>query len=357
MWLLHIATYYYVHEMTAMEKFVDSLPEKVTIHQNRTVSNLIDGSLVDITNEFAKIDVAMTTLDHVAAIFPMSFMFFVFFFDDLQLYTKVMCCNGILAILKGSLDAMTILPDSSGWANCKDRLDQSVPHGTQWMQQNRTHMDLFWLEVTGVNGHRMRWCSDMLLSGHTYFTCLYALGLYEGIRKATRVLKAYHWFKILLILIIVGVACVEQTLEILAVTVDKFHYSIDVYLAVVMTFFLYTNQIPCLIGKAWFQWRTNKGGKIVEKFDAAADVLIPVCCVPFCCWAGRHHTFEESKFKELIATLEEVNAVTKEQKDDITRRCLVGEGVRFREAVKMVVDQGLRGSAIGEGGLGQSLLP
>merc|ERR1719329_1535897 len=75
------------------------------------------------------------------------------------------------------------MPDSIGWTECKARL---TPLGVSYMQHDHSMLDLLKAEATGVDGHHLRWCSDMAISGHTYFTTIYALGLYEMARKVTR---------------------------------------------------------------------------------------------------------------------------------------------------------------------------
>jgi len=91
------------------------------------------------------------------------------------------------------LGVATIVPDGSGWDICQKRLgDETVAFlrdeipnpfvkgygATAWAHLKN--------ELTGphhdVLGSGMRYCADMVYSGHTYFTCLYALGLLELVR-------------------------------------------------------------------------------------------------------------------------------------------------------------------------------
>merc|ERR1712205_86825 len=107
--------------------------------------------------------------------------------DDLTCWTKVLLCNALLAIGKGLLGWITVVPDSAGWAVCRQRLGDD---GGAWMKEARSTWDIFTLEQGAQHVGHLRWCGDMMWSGHTYFTCLYALGTYELTRMSVRTLPA-----------------------------------------------------------------------------------------------------------------------------------------------------------------------
>jgi hypothetical protein len=333
MWLLHIATYRYVHRMTSLEETLSKqIPESSVDKIIRTYGALDD----PVAEHFPRKNVTLTNLDRVSLVFPFMFMSGVVVFDELELFTKIMLCNGLLALAKGLLDSMTILPDSSGWSSCKDRLG---PFGLSWMQQSHTGLELFFREGLGVQGHHLRWCSDMLLSGHTYLTTLYALGAYELIRKVTR--RAPEDIKRLAIISICVFAIAEQLIEIYVVTIDRFHYTMDIAVAVVVTLVLYTSIIPAAVSKWWVYYRAvdedaSRLDDILEQIDSEADVFVPICCIPFCCFVGRHHTFEDARFAKLLhKVVEHMPNTTNAKRQAVLRKNLsrdaVGEGVRLTE--------------------------
>lgn len=340
MWLLHIATYQYVHKMTNMEESL----KKSGINSEEVLSKFFNdySTLADpVADVFPRESIALDTLDKVAAFFPAMFMLGVVAFDDLRLYTKIMFCNAFLALLKGSLDAMTVLPDSAGWAACKERL---TPLGVAFFQENHSPWDLLRHEATGVNGHHLRWCSDMLVSGHTYFTTIYALGCYELIRRVMlqEGFKHRELLKAAAITFVVVMGLFEQMIEIYAVTVDRFHYTMDVYLAIIVTFIVYTNAIPAMVSKHWWGMGTVFSMTKEERyefmgsaFNSESDILMPVCCFPFCCLAGRMHLFDDDHLKH-ISNLHEVATMNKKEKAEFQERNLVGEGVRFSKLANAV---------------------
>jgi hypothetical protein len=326
MWLLHIATYQYVHRMSAMNHTLTSIAQ----HKNmaNSTNSFIQhyGVLLDpIAALLPHKQIDIGFLDKLTMIFPGLFFLGMFIYDDLRLYTKIMFCNGMLALLKGSMDAMTVLPDSSGWENCQARLNANGAMGVAFFQKNHTMVELLRDEVLGVNGHRFRYCSDMLVSGHTYFVTIYALGCYELIRIVTSHIPSTDsrcWIRVLSLTLISLSAVVEQVLEVYYVTSDRFHYSMDIALAILAAFVIYTNIIPAAISKWWLLFGVRERGEANAQMSITqADVLIPVCCFPFCCFMGRYHSFDESTIQRLQGQL------ASEGFHFDSKRNLVGEGV------------------------------
>merc|ERR1719460_1407437 len=92
-----------------------------------------------------------------------------------------MICAGLLFGIKGSMDAMTTLPDSSGWKVCDGRLNDE---GMQWLSEEHALWEFFILDYWWFWRHHslLRYCSDMMFSGHTFVVTLFALGCYEQLR-------------------------------------------------------------------------------------------------------------------------------------------------------------------------------
>merc|ERR1719382_1033592 len=131
----------------------------------------------------------------------------------------------------------------------------------------------------------------------------------------------------------------EQAVEIYAVERSHFHYSMDVYVAVVITFLMYTNGAISLFAKQWAIWgfrvfvpkrltkdededddipgeevwktvwhhgsnkmtlSTDPVDEDWTKFNSRGDIFIPICCVPFCTLAGREHLYSDENVKAII---------------------------------------------------------
>merc|ERR1711953_1238466 len=56
---------------------------------------------------------------------------------------------------------------------------------------------------------------------------------------------------------------------------------------------------------------------------AGGDILVPVCCIPFCCLSGRQHILSDSQIIEMVSTMDIEERTVK----DITKRLQIGEGV------------------------------
>merc|ERR1712217_766189 len=95
----------------------------------------------------------------------------------------------------------------------------------------KTFMALLSMEMFGPHqdrlGSGMRFCADMMYSGHTYFTCLYGLGLVELVRRVRA--KFHRGMTPPLCdgcVIFISLVCViQQAVEIYLVELDHFHYT------------------------------------------------------------------------------------------------------------------------------------
>ncbi|CAE7760478.1 ppdK [Symbiodinium sp. KB8] len=144
----------------------------------------------------------------------------------------VACC---MAIMKGILDLVTVLPDSIGWKQCQARLgDDALAR-----LRKRAWFSNFWAtlseaiidEIVGVEGKRMRYCADMMVSGHTYFAALFSLAAY----KLTGAVDFPLWAQRLVAL--VCVLCL--ILEMVLVAAARFHYTVDMLVSVILVCLLW----------------------------------------------------------------------------------------------------------------------
>jgi len=331
MFLLHVATYNYVNEMLLWEKVYELRSNGTSIHwsfsQGRTPNETSFGSLNDPVERWLGYRaVSMQVLDKVAAFFPGCFMLCVVLLLELRLWTKVMLCNALLALLKGVLGAVTTVPDSIGWNNCKARLGVD---GVRYLSTKLSLGDLLRMELVGAppHGQHLRWCADMMFSGHTYFTCLYGLALFELFRVwFARVKPGIGRAGPLIFVCVLGVG--EQVLEVYEVLKSRFHYSMDVLVAIVITFLVFTNSAVCIAAKSWVMWRApasvDTSDSVFRLFRSSGDVFIPICCIPFCCVPNRQHMFDDSDVEDLLNRL---------QPEDATELNKIKEELRFGEGV------------------------
>jgi len=334
MWLLHIGTYFYVLQMSRVERSYMLPPPANSSTVNAgphgsmslglTHLNASFGSLEDPLEGFIgwKGKMNIHVLDGLALAFPMLWGIGTLWTNDLHLWTKVVTANAVLALGKGVIGVATIVPDSSGWAVCKDRLGnesiaflrEEIPNpyvdgfaSTAWA--------LFQVELIGPHhdrlGSGMRFCADMMYSGHTYFTCLYAIGLLELTRRRLIINKVSAAKRSVVLAIVVFVCVAQQAVEITLVIMSRFHYTMDVVMAVLITLLWYTNGPLVLFSQWWaslcqkdfYAQHRMKNDTVrmhaeKDKIRAEGDLYIPPCCLPFWCLApGYHHLFSTRDFE------------------------------------------------------------
>jgi len=320
MWMLHVATWYYVMGIVRFEKAYVRNPdykEHPGLFSNSLRPDEVSyGSLQDpLSARLGFKHVPLKVLDGVALLFPFLWFLTVVYLRDVQQWTKVLLSHSVLAVGKGVFGVVTIMPDSIGWANCKERLGPSgvdffmnrVPdpriHG-MWT----TFMAILGVELAGPEQNRigagMRFCADMLYSGHTYFTILYILALCELVRKAIRMPKSPIYvekpFRQKMVMLALYIACLtQQSIEVGMVLQNRFHYTSDVFLAILLTFLWYTSAPICIAAKWWaglgeaeYNYEI-KDMVLIPREALQADVWLPTFCVPFCCLTGSHHVISD----------------------------------------------------------------
>lgn len=430
-WLLHVTTYNYINQMQQWNDHYELVPKPprpgndlgFSFGWNKT--DISFGSLNDPVEAWlGYADYSVSTIDKVALFFPFCFLVLDILVDNLRTWTKVLLCNALLALVKGFLGVVTTIPDSAGWAACKARIGAE---GLAWMEQERTIWELLWAEIVGIDGgNHLRWCADMMYSGHTYLTTLYALGLYEVVRIVTREWDARNRRTAVIFVAVLGIS--EQVLEITIVLRNHFHYSMDVSVAIMFTFLFYTNGGIAVTTKWWSNSDINQVGKlyfgkkiddrdtskdydvedarkkfqkvmevanrldkernhlapyqvhdcralitnceeIVTKckeadeagrkiFDRSernltlmnnlykelmwngGDILVPPCCLPFCCLSGRQHVLTDHHIEQLL----QYENVEVNLRELVREKMQVGGGLKldleacFQEVSKIASD-------------------
>jgi len=218
---------------------------------------------------------------------------------DLRLWCKVFLCCGFLFFLKGLCDYLTDLPDSSGWDNCAARLG---PSSVEYFRGfgNVTGF-AYWsrlceLEVYGVAGKwPVRYCADMILSGHTFVMFLFLLGSADLLRKIRLVVRKSFRTTMQIVEAVVNVMIIVCAFsDLYLIIVNHFHYTVDVVLAIVVTLLLYTNAGVAVLTDWWVEWmETKKYGRMTPDNGA---VWIPPLLLP-CCWFQGFYTVKRMKEK------------------------------------------------------------
>jgi len=284
-------------------------------------------------------------LDYVAAFFPFIWGLLVLFRRDLQCWSKLLLCNSLLAIGKGTFGSVTVVPDSIGWSQCKARLGPDALHFFRHEVPSPAESGMFATvtsllsaEMFGPHHNRigagMRFCGDMIYSGHTFFTCLYILGVLQIVREMVKDHPELRPRTGTIIMWSMYAICIaEQCLEFALVIHNRFHYTLDVVMAIVMTLLVFTSSPVCIAAKWWAsdKQHAKPAKEAVKDFDrfeklakeakehgfilipaeemrSEADIWLPVFCVPFCCLHGRHHLVSDAIYRKWQALSEDVEA-------------------------------------------------
>jgi hypothetical protein len=106
------------------------------------------------------------------------------------------------------------------------------------------------MEIYGYQHHNpVRFCADMLYSGHTFVTCLYGFALIELTRKTF--IKCSKGKRIAIQLSVSLFFGLEQLYEVRAILLNRFHYTMDIILAIIMVLLWYTNGAVALVATKW----------------------------------------------------------------------------------------------------------
>jgi hypothetical protein len=114
----------------------------------------------------------------------------------------------------------------------------------------------FWSATTKIvamewagysSGHPVRFCADMMYSGHTFVTCLYGFALVELTRK-TFIDSPRRMRIVYCVSIFFGL---EQMFEIERVLKNRFHYLMDIIVAILMVMLWFTNGAVIITASRW----------------------------------------------------------------------------------------------------------
>jgi len=258
------------------------------------------------------------SFDQVMVLFPLTLFFLTVLTQDLHIWTKVLLSHSLFAFAKGILAVLTVMPDSSGWDGCKNKLQyEGIHYFTDEVRQDHVIEDILRMQFVGRNGDRLGsdvdYCTGSLFSAQTIlfnFSCVYALALFELVRRQTMLRRVEFREAILIGLGVVFIAA--QVAEVYLALAGNAFYSGDVLAAYILIFLCYTNaplQLTvmwwCRLGDHSDKPKKARGPKLSGpwvQFPIApnnvreeGDLFVPTCCVPFCLCDGYHHLVTVNK--------------------------------------------------------------
>merc|ERR1712039_699186 len=160
---------------------------------------------------------------------------------SIRIWTQTFIVASIMAVFKGIADAVTIMPDSIGWEACKERLQDGGLRQMEEMDFSRNIAlglaKALWNEIVGIRGKRVRYCSDMMVSGHTYFAVLFSVAAYKQAARSARTYSEFtrRWLQ----RGVASVCCICLVVEMLLVAAARFHYTVDVLMAIILVVLLF----------------------------------------------------------------------------------------------------------------------
>merc|ERR1712137_1085237 len=117
------------------------------------------------------------------------------------------------------------------------------------------------LELKGVAGQwPVRYCADMILSGHTFVMLLFLLGCADLVRRVHAAFPSNVIIGHVVTAVHVVVACCV-CVDLYLILVNHFHYTVDVLLAIMVTLLLYTNAGVSILTDWWLEkWEDSASG-------------------------------------------------------------------------------------------------
>eukprot|EP00929_Paragymnodinium_shiwhaense_P075302 TRINITY_DN38488_c0_g2_i1.p1 TRINITY_DN38488_c0_g2~~TRINITY_DN38488_c0_g2_i1.p1 ORF type:complete len:884 (+),score=234.76 TRINITY_DN38488_c0_g2_i1:63-2714(+) len=264
--LLHIATHFYIRYMQALRRNVVLSTNSTGVSTTEVLEAemIRQGQLYDLMETLEPPeDVPLLLLD-LSGILPtvLFCLTYVVCFgmghSNIGLWTKTFLVASAMALLKGTCDVLTIVPDSGGWDSCEKRLGaEGVEHLGGSLDFDGSFFSsmgsLILLELLGGDGGRVRYCADMLVSGHTYFATLFSLSTYKAMKYVTQAKKT-RWLRY-----VVGLFCASCVItEVVLVSIAKFHYTVDMFLAMIFVIILWDSVYVETLASEWvrgYHWR------------------------------------------------------------------------------------------------------
>jgi len=184
---------------------------------------------------------------------------------DVYMWAKVCLCFTCLNLGRAICHVSTVVPDSQGWEACKERLTNfgARPDALEEMAQ----MTINWRTMAfgsisnllQAEAKGMRYCGDMIYSGQTFVLLLFALGIFEVMRRNWPDLRK---MRIFMAMIAFPFACAASIGTLLA----RYHYTIDIVLATVLTALWYDSSTVASACGWWSTLSASKQGRETKIF-------------------------------------------------------------------------------------------
>jgi len=290
--------------------------------------------------------VSKMPFDILLSLLPLFWLAAVVQARNLRLWTRTLLAAAFLALLRGVLSSLTLLPDPLGWQGCEANLRPEVMAHYQGQQgfadiAKGTGLVLWlWLQdlALGMRLQEHLVCAGgASLSGSAFFSALFALAIYDLSRMWTRKMKPH--FRSLAHLASGGLLTV---LVLVDVSIDMAlgrQYTAGVTMSLVLA--LLTYQSPALavcadrllvrgtpaLNTLAGQAPPKESHQTEDTSRDLGDIVVPPCCLPFCGFHGRYFLYSQpasEKEQELLAQRQaqaELEQLQKEQ-ESTTRRLL-----------------------------------
>lgn len=254
--MLHIATHYYINYMQLGDTDEEGQLYDVVGDWVAKISG--DRKKLEGSVRQGDVDIDLRVLDASGAVPALMFGLSLLVAlknkrFSIGLWNKTFIVASAMAILKGVFDAVTIIPDSIGWKECQERLKkEGIDH---LKNLNTNFVTDFWgsftelltLEVSGANGKHVRYCADMMVSGHTYFAAIFALSAYKQIKIAVK--NSERSIVVRLVVLCLCFLCIFT--EIALVAAQRFHYTVDMLAALVLVVLLFDSTYVEQLASDW----------------------------------------------------------------------------------------------------------
>jgi len=255
--LLHVATHFYIVYMRDLGHLQHNAEDPVPYRMQQGQLFDLGAELSDLVRKGGS-TIPLGLLDlsgGIPALMCMGCYLYAFYTKtfSIGLWNKTFLVASFMALTKGLFDMVTILPDSSGWEVCQGRLKEEGLEALGALQFGTA----FWgtvFSMFNMKMFHMRYCSDMMVSGHTYFAALFALSAYK--------MMMYHSMgteRKVVIRRVVKLVCIGCLLvEMFMVTMAKFHYTVDIFMAILLVLLSWDSAHIETMASDWsegFEWR------------------------------------------------------------------------------------------------------
>lgn len=260
--------------------------------------------------------------------------------NDLKSWTHLALTATVLAILKGVLAWSTVLPDATGWMGCQRRLG---PHGLMYFRKQNSEglgtitsvVDIFLLTVQSLwllgRAAPQQLCADTLFCCSTSTTVLVCLGAYDAV--SVRIDEVRRERRSAILGLTGLILCAILTADVALAVGSKLHYSVDVLLAIPLTFLVYGNPAIAMCAREWAERDTDRRPVSMNGHTFEPDlgmVAVEPCCFPFGKMAGKYflRQREVSSESQRFRWTEDQQRVFRQKKVEMTgkleamrRRC------------------------------------